>query len=112
MNVFQLKERLTARLGGLSVAQLAQIENLIDGFESSIDDTRETLAWEKWRYLREHHQEKDNQEPLSNEEIGLVCSFLAQLGLSRPLEAEKQNVFIADDFNAPMPDDIIELFYQ
>jgi len=112
MNVSQLKERLTARLGGLSVAQLAQIENLIDGFEYNIDETRETLVWEKWQYLRENHQERDVQEPLSNEEIGLVCSFLTKRSLSRLLEAEKQKVFIADDFNAPLPDDIIELFYQ
>lgn len=112
MNVSQLKEWLTARLGGLSAAQLSQIENLIDGFESNIDEIRETLAWEKWQYLRDHHQERDNEEPLSNEEIGLVCSFLTKQNLSRPLEAEKQKVFIADDFNAPLPDDIIELFYS
>lgn len=112
MNVSQLKERLTARLDRLSAAQLTQIENLIDSFESSIEETRETLAWEKWQYLREHHQEKEDQEPLSNEEIDLVCSFLTKRLLSRPLETEKQKVFISDDFNEPLPDDVINLFYQ
>jgi predicted RNase H-like HicB family nuclease len=64
------------------------------------------------QYLREHNQERDDQEPLSNEEIDLVCSFLTKRRLSRRLETEKQKVFISDDFNAPLPDDIINLFYQ
>jgi hypothetical protein len=51
-------------------------------------------------------------DPLSNEEIKLIRRLLSHQGKNLPLDLLKDSFFIADDFNAPLPDDIIDLFYS
>jgi hypothetical protein len=66
----------------------------------------------KWQYLREHHQELDEINPLSNSEIDTICQYLAEHNKTRPLIKSEQKIEIPDNFNDPLPDDILNSFYE
>jgi hypothetical protein len=42
----------------------------------------------------------------------LIRGVLSSQGKNLPLDLPKDDFFIADNFNAPLPDDIIDLFYS
>jgi len=67
---------------------------------------------EKWQYLREHHRELDELNPLSNSEIDLICQYLAKQNQARPIIKPEQKIDIPDNFNDPLPDEILNAFYQ
>ncbi|MGK7943725.1 MAG: hypothetical protein AB4058_04580 [Microcystaceae cyanobacterium] len=66
----------------------------------------------KWHYLIENHQELDELHPLSNSEIDTICQYLAQKNQTRPVIEAEQKIEIPDNFNDPLPDDILNSFYQ
>lgn len=73
---------------------------------------QESLILKKWEYLVEHDCELDTENPLSDSELEIVRQILSRQSKKRPDVPKKDEIFIADDFNAPLPEDIIESFYQ
>lgn len=116
MNSATIKNQLINKINNLSAEQLNLVANLVNQFEQdSHSDTmmeKEAKAIEKWEYLLKHHREMNDNDPISNEEIRLIRVVLSRQGKNIPLDLPKDDFFIADDFNAPLPDDIIDLFYQ
>jgi hypothetical protein len=116
MNTATIKNSLIEKIKHLSVDQLKLVENLVNQFDltsNSVEMTlQESQAMEKWEYLVKHHQEMDDTNPLSNEDITLIRQFFKKQNKTIPLDLPKAEIFIADDFNDPLPDDIIDLFYQ
>ena len=66
----------------------------------------------KWEYLRKNNQELDPSNPLSNEEIDIVCEHLKQHNKLRPIVEAQTKINVPDNFNEPLPDDILNSFYQ
>jgi hypothetical protein len=62
--------------------------------------------------LIEHHQELDESSPLSNSEIDIICQYLAKQKKRRPIIKPEQKIDIPDNFNDPLPDEILNSFYQ
>ena len=71
----------------------------------------ESKIIEKWQYLVEHHQELDESSPLSNREIDIICQYLANQNQRRPIINPEQKIDISDNFNDPLPDEILKTFY-
>lgn len=67
---------------------------------------------EKWQYLIKHHQELDEVTPLSNSEIDTICQYLAEQNQTRPMIESEQKIGIPHNFNDPLPDEILNSFYQ
>ncbi|MDZ8086067.1 MAG: hypothetical protein RMY16_10965 [Nostoc sp. DedQUE12b] len=67
---------------------------------------------EKWHYLRDNHQELDPNNPLSNDEIEIIRQILIQHNQARPLGVAKGELTIADTFDSPLPDEILDSFYS
>jgi len=53
----------------------------------------------------------DNKNPLSENEIKIICQFLGQANQSRPVGLAKEEFAVPDDFNNPLPDEVLDLFY-
>ncbi len=110
------KNRLIEKINHLSDDQLKLITILVNQLELksdfSIMTLQESSAMKKWEYLLKYDQEMDENEPLSDAELDLVRQVLCKQKKNRPIALKKNNIFIADDFNAPLPDDILDLFYQ
>lgn len=79
-------------------------------FKYKQKDTQQIIN--KWEYLRENHQELDPLNPLSNEEIDLICEYLKQQNKPRPTIETKTKINVPDNFNESLPDDILNSFYQ
>ncbi|MGI0480523.1 hypothetical protein ACN4EE_07010 [Geminocystis sp. CENA526] len=116
MNTATVKNQLIEKINTLSAEQLQLVANLVSQFEEDFNSEKmtekEEKAMAKWEYLLNKNQEINNNDPLSNEEIKLIRRLLSHQGKNLPLDLPQDNFFIADDFNAPLPDDIINLFYS
>jgi len=66
----------------------------------------------KWEYLRKNHQELEPQNPLSNKEIDIICEYLKHQNKPRPTIETETKINVPDNFNDPLPNDILNLFYQ
>jgi len=49
---------------------------------------------------------------LSNSEIDIICQYLAKQNQARPIIKPEQKIDIPDNFNDPLPDEILNAFYQ
>ena len=111
-----MKNHLIEKIKTLSEEQLELVAALINQFELSSDfgvmTVQESQAMAKWKYLLKHDREMDKAEPLSDDELNIVRQVLSRQNKTRPVGLAKGEVFIADDFNEPLPDEIIDLFYQ
>jgi hypothetical protein len=116
MNITTVKKQLIEKINTLSAEQLQLIANLVNEFEQDFNSEKmtekESQAIAKWEYLLKNKQEINKNTPLSNEEIKLIRDLLSRQGKDLLFDLPKDNFFIADDFNAPLPDDIIDLFYS
>ena len=68
-------------------------------------------ALQKWQFLVKNNQEMDRKNPLSENEIKIICQFLGQANQSRPVGLAKEEFAVPDDFNNPLPDEVLDLFY-
>jgi hypothetical protein len=82
--------------------------------ENNLDVLRESESEiiKKWEYLLEHDQELDPENPLSDSELEVIRQILIRQNKPRPDVPKTEEIFIADDFNAPLPDDILDSFYS
>lgn len=74
--------------------------------------TKELQIMKKWEYLLEQNQELDSESPVSDAELEIVRQILNRQNKSRPDVPKREEIYIADDFNAPLPDDILDSFYS
>ena len=79
-------------------------------FTNKQKETQEIIN--KWEYLTANNQELDPLNPLSNEEIDFICDHLKQQNKPRPTIETKTKINVPDNFNEPLPDEILNSFYQ
>jgi hypothetical protein len=116
MNLTELRHNLTEKLAFLSEEQL----NLVSQFVAKLElenppintHKYEEKALQKWQYLKQNNQELDDENPLNDQEIEVICQVLSQQNKKRPAGLCQGEFTISDDFNEPLPEDIVDLFYQ
>jgi len=116
MDNITFKNQLIKKINTLSAEQLHLVANLVSQFEQDFNSEKmtekESRAIAKWKFLLHNQKKINNNDSLSNEEIKLIRGFLSSEGEKLPVNLPKDDFFITDDFNAPLPDDIIDLFYS
>ena len=73
---------------------------------------KELEIMKKWEYLLEYDRELDTENPLDDSELEVVRQVLSRQNKTRPNVPKKEEIYIAEDFNAPLPDDILDSFYS
>lgn len=90
MNTNTMQKELIEKMKNLSIEQLQLVANLINQIELDSDantmSLKEARAMEKWEYLLKHHQEMNDDDPISNEEIEMIRNVLRRQGKNRPLD--------------------------
>lgn len=84
--------------------------NKKDNLDALTENESEIIK--KWQHLLEHDLELDEDNPLSEEELEVIRQILIRQNKPRPDVPKREEIFIADDFNAPLPDDILDSFYS
>ena len=116
MNNTELQNRLSEKIATLSPENLNLIwqivENLTqDKLSANTEKYPVEYLLQKWQYLINSNQELDPNHPLDNTDIQRICQFLSQSQQSRPVGLAQNEFTVPDDFNDPLPDEIIDLFY-
>jgi hypothetical protein len=116
MNKRELSNNLTEKLAFLSEEQLNLVSHFVDELKSqkteiSAHEYKEK-AFQKWRYLIENNQELDEEQPLTDQEIQVICQIFSQENKKRPAGLCEGEFTIDDDFNDPLPEEILALFYR
>ena len=83
---------------------------LID-LQSSEPSSLNLTLLEKWKYLRENGQELDPENPLTETEITQIRQRLHSLNQSCPVGLAQGEFTVPDNFNEPLPDDVLASFY-
>jgi hypothetical protein len=113
MNTIKLRNNLTKKLALLSDEQLKLVSDFLEQFDlqlNSIETEENQLQLiKKWEYLVNNNLEEDKSDPLSNNEIKMICQILIRDNKTRHLGLAKGEFTIPDDFNEPLPDEIIDL---
>lgn len=65
----------------------------------------------KWQHLCEKGQELDPENPLNESEISQIRQLLHSLNQSCPVGLAQGEFTVPDNFNDPLPDDILASFY-
>jgi hypothetical protein len=86
-----IREELDRKLNNLSPEKLNSVRQFVD----SLDD-RDTVD--------------DPEYPLTNEDIDRVVESYRQQNKQRPIGLAKGEFTVPDDFNDPLPDEILDLF--
>ncbi len=86
-----LLERLIQKLDNLSTEQLSSVYEFVE-------------------FLEYRQKPTAPENPQTNEEIDRVVELYRQLAKPRPRGLAKGEVIVPDDFNAPLPDEILDLF--
>lgn len=94
----------------LTLVKQLPIEEKIKLTKEIEKDTQQIIK--KWQYLLKNHEELDPQNPLSNEEIDVICEYLKQQNKPRPTIETETKINVYDNFNEPLPDDILNSFYN
>lgn len=82
----------------LTLVKQLPIEEKIKLSQEIEKDTQQIIK--KWEYLRE------------NDEIDGICEYLKQQNKPRPTIETEIKINVSDNFNDPLPDDILNSFYQ
>jgi uncharacterized radical SAM superfamily Fe-S cluster-containing enzyme len=86
-----IREELDHKLNNLSSEQLDSVRQFVESIE--------------------HQQPSGNTEyPLTNEDIDRVVESYRQQNKQRPIGLAKGEFTVPDDFNDPLPDEILDLF--
>ncbi len=116
MNNAELQHQITQKIATLSPENLNLIWQIVENLtqnQSSVNEqefSTENLL-QKWQYLIKNNQELKPDQPLENNDIQQICQFLSQSHESRPIGLAHNEFTVPDDFNDPLPDEIIDLFY-
>ena len=86
-----IREELNRKLDNLSTEQLSSVYQLV-----------ESLEYEQ--------QPKQDELPVTNEDIDRIVESYRKQNKKRPIELAKGEFIVPDDFNAPLPDEILDLF--
>ena len=86
-----IRQELDRKLNNLSAEQLNSVRQFID----SIEDKQPEI---------------NPEYPLTNEDIDRVVESYRQQNKQRPIGLAKGEFTVGDDFNDPLPDDILDLF--
>lgn len=86
-----IREELNRKLNNLSPEQLDSVRQFVDSLEA-----RQSVA--------------EPEYPLTNEDIDRVVKFYRQQNKQRPIGLAKGEFTVPDDFNDPLPDEILDLF--
>jgi hypothetical protein len=116
MNDVELRQCLIEKLGILSPDNINLIWQFVDDLNheqasNKSDNYLIEKALQKWQFLIKNNQEMDRKNPLSENEIKIICQFLGQANQSRPVGLAKEEFAVPDDFNNPLPDEVLDLFY-
>jgi hypothetical protein len=85
-----IREELERKLNNLSPEQLDSVRQFVESIE---------------------HQPPENTEyPLTNEDIDRIVESYRQQNKQRPIGLAEGEFKIPDDFNDPLPDEILDLF--
>jgi hypothetical protein len=86
-----IREELDRKLNNLSPEQLDSVRQFVESME--------------------HQQASANQEyPLTNEDIDRIIESYRQQNKPLPIGLAKGEFTVPDDFNEPLPDEILDLF--
>ena len=86
-----IREELDRKLNNLSPEQLNSVRQFVESIE--------------------HQQPPVNTEqPLTNEDIDRIVESYRQQNKQRPIGLAKGEFTVPDDFNDPLPDEILDLF--
>ena len=85
-----IREKLDRKLNNLSPEQLDTVHQFVESLE--------------------HEQPADTEYPLTNEDIDRVVESYRQQNKPLPIGLAKNKLNIPDDFNDPLPDEILDLF--
>lgn len=85
------REELDRKLNNLSPEQLDSVRQFVDSIENE-------------------QPEADPEYPLTNEDIDRVVESYRQQNKQRPIGLAKGKFTVPDDFNDPLPDEILDLF--
>jgi hypothetical protein len=116
MNDVELRQCLIEKLGILSPDNINLIWQFVDDLNheqasKKSDNYLIDKALQKWQFLIKNNQEMDRKNPLSENEIKIICQFLGQANQSHPVGLAKEEFAVPDDFNNPLPDEVLDLFY-
>lgn len=86
-----IREKLDQKLNNLSPEQLDSVHQFVESIE--------------------HQQSPTNSDyPLTNEDIDRIVESYRQQNKRRPIGLAKGQLNIPDDFNDPLPDEILDSF--
>ena len=86
-----IREELNRKLDNLSTEQLSSVYQLV-----------ESLEYEQ--------QPKQDELPVTNEDIDRIVESYRKQNKKRPIGLAKGEFVVPDDFNDPLPDEILDLF--
>ncbi|MEL6908883.1 MAG: DUF2281 domain-containing protein [Cyanobacteria bacterium J06629_2] len=84
------REELNRKLNDLSTEQLKSVYQFVESLE--------------------YEQPKQNEIPVTNEDIDRVVATYRQQNKPLPIGLAKGEFIVPDDFNDPLPDEILDLF--
>ena len=87
-----IREELDRKLNNLSPEQLDSVVQFVESLE------------------HQPQQTLDSDYPLTNEDIDRIVESYRQQNKQRPIGLAKGKLNIGDDFNDPLPDEILDLF--
>ena len=110
------RTNIIKKLASLSEEKFNLVADFIDGLDfyddSFNNEEYQSQLIKKWQYLLENNTEFDSEHPLSNDEIDIICQVLSKENQTRTTEIAKEEFTIGDNFDEPLPDEILDLFYQ
>ena len=86
-----IREELDRKLNNLSLEQLGSVRKFVDSLEHPSTPI-------------------DRDYPLTNEDIDKIVESYRQQNKQRPIGLAKGEFTVGDDFNDPLPDEILDLF--
>ena len=86
-----IRKELDHKLDNLSPKQLKLVEQFVES-------------------LNKPQQSLHSEHPITNEDIDRIVEFYRQQNKQRPIGLAKGEFTVPDDFNAPLPDEILDLF--
>ncbi|MGL5944387.1 MAG: DUF2281 domain-containing protein [Waterburya sp.] len=85
-----IREELDRKLNNLSPEQLDSVRQFVESIE--------------------HQPPGNTKYPLTNEDIDRIIESYRQQNKQRPIGLAKGEFTVPDDFNEPLPDEILDLF--
>ncbi|MDJ0900003.1 MAG: DUF2281 domain-containing protein [Xenococcus sp. MO_188.B8] len=86
-----IREELARKLDKLSPEQLNSVRQFVE-------------------FLEYQQQSVTTETPITNEDIDRIVESYRQQNKSRPIGLAKGEFVVPDDFNDPLPDEILDLF--